>query len=166
MLVSSPSMAYGDYGLLPDKSFNNAKSPKYDGYQNGIASMVYKFFASMFCKYFDKKTSGGTVKVEIISTKELAEELCKPIFRTFKNRKVHSPSIDNICGAGLADMQLISKFNKYLVLKYAWVIPLKDKGISITNAFQKVLDESIHKLNKIWVGKGGEFHNRSMKLFL
>ena len=66
MLVSSPSMAYGDYGLLPDKSFNIAKSPKYDGYQNGIASMVYKFFGSMFCKYFDKKTSGGTVKIEIV----------------------------------------------------------------------------------------------------
>ena len=47
--------------------------------------------------------------------------------------------------------------------KYAWVIPLKDKkGITITNAFQKILDESKRKLNKIWVGKGCEFCNRSM----
>ena len=70
-------------------------------------------------------------------------------------------------------MQLISKFNKgtrYLlsvidiVSKHGWVIPLKDKrGIKITNAFQKILKESNHKPNKIWVDKGSEFYNRSMK---
>ena len=58
-------------------------------------------------------------------------------------------------------MQLISKFNKgirFLLCvidissKYAWVIPLKDKkGITITNAFQKILKESSRKSNKIWV---------------
>ena len=58
-----------------------------------------------------KKTSGGTVKNEIISNKELAEELNKPIIRKFKKRKVHSSFIDNIWSADLADMQLISKFN-------------------------------------------------------
>ena len=73
-------------------------------------------------------------------------------------------------------MQLISKFNKgFRVLfcvidiysKYAWVIPLKDKKeITITNAFQKILDESICKPNKIWIDKGSEFYIRSMKLFL
>ena len=48
--------------------------------------------------------------------------------------------------------------------KYAWVIPLKDKrGITITNAFQKILDESNRKPNKIWVDKVSKFHNRSMK---
>ena len=47
------------------------------------------------------------------------------------------------------------------------VIPLKDKiGITITNAFQKILDESNHKPDKIWVGKGSEFYNRSMKSWL
>ena len=56
-------------------------------------------------------------------------------------------------------MQLISKFNKgfrFLLCvidifsKYAWVVPLKDKkGISIVNAFQKVLKESDKKPNKI-----------------
>ena len=70
-------------------------------------------------------------------------------------------------------MQLISKFNKGICLlscvtdifsKYAWVIPVKDKkGITITNAFQKPLDESNRKLNKIWVNKGSEFYNRTMK---
>ena len=69
-------------------------------------------------------------------------------------------------------MQLISKFNKGLCVidifsKYAWVIPLKDKkGITTTNAFQKILDESIRKPNKIWVDKGGEIYNRSMISFL
>ena len=52
----------------------------------------------------------------------------------------------------------------YIYSKYAWIISLKDKkGIKITNAFQKVLDESNHKPNKIWVDKGSEFCNRSMK---
>ena len=64
-------------------------------------------------------------------------------------------------------MQLISKFNKgirFLLCvidifsKYAWVVPLKDKkGISIVNAFQKILKESNRKPNKIWVEKGSEF---------
>ena len=49
---------------------------------------------------------------EIISNKELAEELHKPIIRKFDNRKVHSPFTDNIWGADLADLQLISEFNK------------------------------------------------------
>ena len=70
-------------------------------------------------------------------------------------------------------MELISKCNKGFRLllcvidiysKYAWVIPLKDKKeIIITNAFQNILDESNRKPNKIWLGKGSEFYNRSMK---
>ena len=77
----------------------------------------------------------GTIKKEM-SNKELAEELHKPIIRKFEKRKVHSPFTDNISGADLADMQLISKFDKrfrFLLCaidvynKYAWVIPLKDK---------------------------------------
>ena len=68
-------------------------------------------------------------------------------------------------------MQLISNFNKGFLLciidvfiKYAWVIPLNyKKGITITNAFQKNLDESNFKPNKIPVDRGSEFYNRSMK---
>ena len=73
-------------------------------------------------------------------------------------------------------MQLISKFKKgfrflFCVIdiysKYAWVISLKDKkGITITNAFQKILKESNRKPNKIWVDKGSEFYNRSIKSWL
>ena len=61
-------------------------------------------------------------------------------------------------------MQLISKFNKIfrfllcvidIFSKYGWVVPLKDKkGISIVNAFQKILKESDKKPNKVWVDKG------------
>ena len=51
--------------------------------------------------------------------------------------------------------------------KYAGVITLKDKkGTRTTNVFQKILDESNQKLNKIWVNKGSEFYNKSMKPFL
>ena len=68
--------------------FNIAKNPKYDGYQHGVASMVYKFL--------NKKTSGSGIKNENISNKELAEELHKPIIRKFKKRKLHSTFIDSI----------------------------------------------------------------------
>ena len=73
-------------------------------------------------------------------------------------------------------MQLISKFNKAfrsklcvidIFSKYAWVIPLKDKkSISIVNAFQKILNQSGRKPNKIWVDKGSEFYNNSFKKWL
>ena len=73
-------------------------------------------------------------------------------------------------------MQLISKYNKRLrfVLcvfdifsKYAWVIPLKDKkGVRIVDAFQKILDKSVCKRNKIWVHKRSEFYNTSFKKWL
>ena len=73
-------------------------------------------------------------------------------------------------------MQSLSKYNKgikYLLCaidlfsKYAWVIPIKDKkGITITNAFQKIMKESNRKPNKIWVDKGSEFYNNSVKKWL
>ena len=51
--------------------------------------------------------------------------------------------------------------------KYTWVVPLKDKReISIINAFQKILDNSNRKPNKIWVDEGGEFYNNLLKRFL
>ena len=98
-----------------------------------------------FIRFFDKKTSGNGFKNKNISNKELAEELQEPIIGNIKKRKVHSPAIDNIWGADLADMQLVSKFDKEFRLlfcvieiycKYTWVIILKDKkGLTITNAF-------------------------------
>ena len=73
-------------------------------------------------------------------------------------------------------MQLISKFNKgfrFLLCvidiysKYSWVVPLKDKEcVSTVNAFQTILNKSHRKPKKIWVDKGSEFYNRSMKSWL
>ena len=78
-------------------------------------------------------------------------------------------------GVDLADMQSLSKYNrgiKYLLCainlfsKYAWVVPLKDKrGITIVNAFQKIISEG-RKPNKIWSDQDGEFYNKVFKRFL
>ena len=152
--------------ILRDKAFNIAKNPKYDGYQTGLASMI--------CKFFDKKSKGsGVANNEIKQNLQLAKELHKPIIRNFKKRTVYSGFKDNIWGADLADMQSLSKYNKgimYLLYaidlfsKYAWVIPIKDKkGITIANAFQKILKESNQKPKKIWIDKGSEFYNSYFK---
>ena len=107
---------------------------------------------------------------------QLTNELHKPIIRKFKKRKVHSSFKDNIWGVDLADMQLISKYNKgisYLLCaidlfsKYDFVVPLKDKkGTTIVNAFQSILSNSRRKPNKIWVDQGSEFYNTHFKKWL
>ena len=132
-----------------------------DGYQRGLASMVYNFF--------DKKSTGSGIANE--PNYQLANELHKRIIRKFIKRKVYSGFKDNIWGIDLADVQLLSKFNKgfrFLLCvidifgKYAWVVPLKDKkGATIVNAFQKILKKSSRKPHKIWVDKGSEFYNNS-----
>ena len=125
----------------------------------------------MVYEFFDKKTAGRRGINMNANNEKLTEESHKPIIKKFKKRTVYSRFKDNIWVADLADMQLISKFNKRFRLllcvidifsKYAWVVPLKDKkGISIVNAFQKILKESDRKPNKIWVDKGSEFYNNS-----
>ena len=149
--------------FLKNKAFKIAINPKYNGYERGLASMVYKFF--------DKKSKGSGLK-----NQQLADKLHKPIIRKCKKRKVYSSFKDNIWGFDLADMQLVSKCNKgirYLLCvfdlfsKYAWVAPLKDrKGVSIANAFQKILNNSKRKPNKIWVDQGSEFYNKVFKKWL
>ena len=132
--------------------------------------MVYKFFDSKFASTDKKSVGSGAKRVNIKITpqnEQLAEELHKPIVRKFKKRKVYSTFKDNIWGVDLADMQLLSKYNKgirFLLCvidtfsKYAWVVPLKDKkGISIVKAFQIILKQSDRKPNKIWVDKWSEF---------
>ena len=90
--------------VLRDKAFKIESDQKYDGSQKGLSSMVYKFF--------DKKSEGSGVNNEIKQNIQLSDELHKPIIRKFKKRKVYSWFRDNIWGADLADMQLISKLNK------------------------------------------------------
>ena len=108
-------MAYGDFKdiarrtasdkVLRDNAFNIAKNPKYDRYEKGLPSMVYKFF--------DEKSTGGSIaNNEIKQNLQLAKELHKPIIRKFKKEKVYSGFRCNAWGADLADMQLIRKFNR------------------------------------------------------
>ena len=66
----------------------------------------------MIYKCFDKKTSGSGIKNENISNKELVKKLHKRTITKFNKRKAHSPFIDNIWDADLADLLLISKSNK------------------------------------------------------
>ena len=110
--------------------------------------MVYKFFD----KFFNKFAAGsGVANNEIKEKLQLAEEFLG----------------NNIWGADLADMELVTKLNKGLesllciidiFSKCAWVVPLKNKkGISIVNAFQKILDKTGRKPNKIWFDKEVNF---------
>ena len=163
--------------ILRYKAYGIANNPQYDGYQRGLASTVYKFFDTK-ASSSDRKTvgSGTTNSSSIERVNEnikLANEVHKPIIRKFNKRKVYSSFKDNIWDVDVADMQLLSKFNKgikYLLCvidlfsKYAFVVPLKDKkGISIVNVFQSILNKSKRKPNKIWVDKGSEFYNASFK---
>ena len=161
--------------VLRDKAYDIASNPEYDGYQRGLASMVYKFF--------DKKSTAGPSSLERMgsgikkdSSSILADELHKPIIKKFEKRKVYSQFKDNIWGVDLADMQSLSRTNKgikYLLCaidlysKYAFVIPLKDrKGISIVNACDKIIKQSKRKPNKIWVGQRSEIYNNVFKKWL
>ena len=87
-----------------------------------------------------------------------------------EKRKVDLSFIDNIWGADLADMELMSKFHEGfqfllsvidIYSKYAWIFPLKDSnGITITKAFQEIFDEVGRKLNKTRLDKRSEFYRR------
>ena len=73
--------------VLRDKAFNIAKNPKYDGYQRGLASMVYNVF--------DKNSAGSGVNIPLEFNEKLAKELHKLIIRNFKKRTVCSGFKDN-----------------------------------------------------------------------
>ena len=103
--------------VLRDKAYDIASNPKYDGYQRGLASMVYKFF--------DKKSTSEPSSLERMgngfkklkkTTKSnfsiLADELHKPIIKKFDKRKVYLQFKDNIWRVDLADMQSLSRKNK------------------------------------------------------
>ena len=161
--------------VLRDKAYDIASNPEYDGYQRGLARMVYKFF--------DKKSMGSGIARDTRkssslerSSSILADELHKLVIKKFNKRKVYSQFKDNIWGVDLADIQSLSrkhKGTKYLSCaidvysKYAFVVPLKDKkGISIVNAFNKIIKQSNRKPNKIWIDQGGEFYNNVVKKWL
>ena len=80
--------------ILKNKAFDIAKDPKYDWYQRGLASMVYKFFDSKVASP-DKKSEGSGAKL-IPQNEQLPDELHKPIIRKCIKRKVYSAFKDNI----------------------------------------------------------------------
>ena len=84
---------------MRDKVFKIASNLKYDGYQRGLSSTVYKFF--------DRKSSGTGIANE--PHYQLANEIHKPIIKKIKKRKVYSSFRGNIWGVDLADMQSLSK---------------------------------------------------------
>ena len=101
--------------VLRDKAYDIASNPKYDGYQRGLASMVYKFF--------DKRSTAEPSSLERMGSgfkklKNTAKSnssilaLHKPIIKKFDKRKVYSQFKDNIWGVDLADMQSLSRKNK------------------------------------------------------
>ena len=105
--------------VLRDRAFEIASNPKYDGYQRGLASLVYTFF--------DKISSESSVDPE--PNYQLANELHRQIIQIFKRKKAYSSFRDNITVVDLADMQSLIKYNKgikYLLCaidlfsKYAW----------------------------------------------
>ena len=124
MHLIQPGLTYGACGTLTKhkqriEKFMQTRDTNYiykneldnacfahDGYERSLAAMVYSFF--------DRKTKGSGIKNEIKQNQQLAKELHKPIIRKSKKRKVYSAFKENFWGADLADMQLISKFNKEL----------------------------------------------------
>ena len=157
--------------VLRDKAYDIASNPKYDGYQRGLASMVNKFF--------DKKSTGSGFKKLKNTTKPtsgpsalarnssiLADERHKPIIRKFNKRKVYVQFKDNIWGVDLVDMQSLSRKNKGIKYLLCAIDLYSKKGISIVNAFNKIIKQSNKKPNKIWIDQGGEFYNNVFEKWL
>ena len=84
-------MAYGDFKdlkrrtffnkVMRNKAFNIAKNPKFDIYQRGLTSMIYKFF--------DKNAEGSGVNIPLEFNEQLAKDLHKRIIRNFEKRTVY-----------------------------------------------------------------------------
>ena len=139
--------------VLLDQVFNIAKNTKYDGYERDLASMRYKSFNKTYTAGAVRRLNKSAIKSKNISNEQLAEELRNTINKKFEKCKVNSSFKDNIWGAVLADMHLISRFHEgtFLLLcvidmfsKYAWVVPL------VVNSFQETLDKFGRKPDTIF----------------
>ena len=123
--------------------------------------------------YFLRKGWQVVVLMQIHIIKTYLKNYKNRLLKNFKKRTVYSGFKDNIWRADLAELQLISNFNKRsrfsqcvtdIFSKYAWVVPLKDKkGVSNVNVFQIIIDDSNRKASKVWVDKNSEFYKSSFK---
>ena len=156
-------MAYGDFKyltrrtasdkILHDKEFNISKNPKYDGYQRGCQWFI-NFLIKKLLLHVQINLLIVVLKMKICQTSNFQKNYITQILK-IQEKKSALIFIGNISGS---DIQLINKFHKgihFLLCvvdiyrKYAWVIHLKDNGITIANAFQKLLKESNRKPKKI-----------------
>ena len=135
--------------MLRDKVFDIAQNPKCDVYQRELASVVYKSF--------DKKLLAVVLKMKLFLIRNQKKNYINQLIENSRKEK-YTQLLDRIQSADLADMQLIINFNKRfrvslcvidIYRKYTWAVPFKDKkGITFTNAFQKISDKSKRKPNK------------------
>ena len=129
---------------LKDKQNEISLNFKYDGYQRGLESMVYKF-----C---DKQTRSGAISTStarVILNEVLVQELHNPVIKKFKKRKVCSRLKENILAVDLVEMGSLSTFYcgvNYVLcvidifIKHAWVKPLTDqKAKTVLNGFMGIV---------------------------
>ena len=126
---------------------------------------AYEIARNRVYKFFDMKK-----RSRINVNKQLPKELHKPVTKKFKRRKVCAKFKVNNWAADLTEMGSFSSKNKnvkYLLFfidvftKYAWVKPLKDKkGKTVLNAFLEIVNESNHKLSRLWVEQRRECYNK------
>ena len=146
--------------ILKDRTYDISWNPKYDGYQRGLVTMVYRFF--------DKKTRSRPNINEV-----LAQELQKTDIKNFKRREVHARVNDNIWAVDFAEMRSLSlkKWGvKYLLCvidsftKYVWIKPLKDKKAKIVlHSFIGIVNKSERKPNQLWFDQGRTFCNNLLR---
>jgi transposase InsO family protein len=156
--------------VLMKHAINIANDESIDGYQRSLAAMVYAFFKKKI------QMGQGTSQSQSQSLSQLADELHKPVRRTFQRRRVIVYTIDDVWGADLVDMTEWYKDNKGfkflltvidVLSKHAWGVQLKDKrGDTVTTALKGIIESSNRKPNFLWVDEGGEFYNKTMKAYL
>ena len=102
---------------------------------------------------------------------QLAKEVFSPQITKFKRQRIIPLYKDETRSADLIDKSSLSNYKFiltviYIITKYAWAIPLKNKsGLSITNGFKTILTEG-RKPEKLWVDRGSEFYNKTFKSLL
>ena len=120
----------------------------------------------MVYQFFDKKTGSGVSVPE-----QQAEELHKTVIKKFKRTKVYARFTDNTWAADLAEIESLSSSNRkvksLLCVMFSLnmhglkVKPLNNKkGKTVLNAFIKIVNESNHEPEKLWVDQGRESYNK------